>query len=256
LDSEGGPHISLICSLQARNSRELIWGQFIEGLSKKHVKSNPKTGFLIMSFNREMWRGRALWTHEEKEGPEYVMYNDKPLYRYNSYTSIHTVHYMDLVDITEKKKLSLAAVGYGMVLTSAAKGGAARKDGDRAMKPFAEGLFNKTGSLKFISYIDSEGFPVIVPIIQAAAADSRRIVFSTVPFKDEILNIPRNSRCAVLGMTLDMEDVLVKGKFDGFTRVRGVKTGIFDIERVYNSMPPAAGYIYPQSKIEAVTEYI
>lgn len=35
INSEGLPHITLITALQAKNSKQLIWGQFTEGMSKK-----------------------------------------------------------------------------------------------------------------------------------------------------------------------------------------------------------------------------
>ena len=117
ISQDNVPHITLIASLQANTPKQMIWGQFIEGQSKVNVKSNPKTGFLIINSNKELWRGKAVWTHEEKEGLEYKMYNNKPVYRYNSYNGIHTVHYMDLVEISEKEKLNIGAIGLGAVLS-------------------------------------------------------------------------------------------------------------------------------------------
>ena len=255
IDDEGYPHITLICSLQAKDKNEMIWGQFLEGLSKKNVKKNPKTGFFIMNFSMEYWMGRASWKGEKKEGPEYIMYNEKPLYRYNTYTGIHTVHYMDLIDISEKQKLNVASIGCGTVLTKAAKGGLKKEGPDRILNNFSEELFNKVGSLKFISYIDNEGYPVIVPVIQAGACGSERIVFAASPFGKEIKKIPKGVKAAVFGMTLDMEDVLLKGIYEGTVRSKGIKTGIFDIEKVYNSMPPVAGYIYPRQELKRVIDF-
>lgn len=255
IDPEGCPHISLISSIEANGSRQIIWGQFIQGLSKKNVKINPKTGFAIVSLKQELWRGRAVWTHERKEGPEFIMYNNKPMYRYNSYCGIDTVHYMDLVDISEKARLDTASIGYNALLTMISKSGARRKSQNRIMKLFAENIFNKIGNIKFLSYINDEGFPVLVPALQAMAADSGRIVFSAGMYKDELMKIKDGADMAIFGMNLDMEDVLTKGKFKGFTRSRGVRIGVFDIERVYNSMPPVAGYIYPEHKLEPVSEF-
>ena len=249
------PHITLIASLQANTPKQMIWGQFIEGLSKVNVKSNPKTGFLIINSNKELWRGKAIWTHEEKEGPEYEMYNSKPLYRYNSYNGIHTVHYMDLVEISEKEKLNIGAIGLGAVLTKIAKGGKITNKKFRILKPWAEELFNKIDSLKFISHLDEDGFPVIIPIIQAQTADSSRIVFSQNPYGGELSKIKAGKTISILGLKVSCENVLVIAKFKGFERCRGVNLGIADIEKVYNSMPPKHGYIYPEEKLEAITEF-
>lgn len=250
IDNEGYPHITLISSLQAKDKNEMIWGQFIEGLSKKYVTENPKTGFFIMNFNKEFWRGRAAWTHQAKEGPEYIMFNEKPLFRYNTYTGVHTVHYMDLVDITEKQKLNMASIGYGAALTRALKGSLKKEGAERILNSFSEELLSKIGSLKFISYIDAEGFPVIIPIIQACPAGNGRIIFSKSCFKEEIKKIPEVAKTAVFGMTLDMEDVLLKGRYSGS---KGM--GTVDIDKVYNSMPPVMGYIYPRQEIKSITEF-
>jgi len=172
---EGLPHISLIASMQAKDPTQLIWGQFSEGRSKVHVKENPHVGFLIMTLDRNLWRGKALWTHVETEGEDYEMYNQKPMFRYNAYFGIHTVHFMDLVETYGKEGLPLARIVMASLATKAAKDGAKFPEDERILKPWAEGLFNRLDTLKFIGYVDEEGFPTIVPVIQCQAAGSRRL---------------------------------------------------------------------------------
>lgn len=252
---EGLPHITLITTLQANTPSQLIWGQFIEGMSKENVRNNPKTGFLIMTMERAFWTGRALWTHEKHEGPEYVMYNDKPLYRYNTYTGIHTVHYMDLVEISEKLSLDMPSIAGGAVLAKIAKGGLAQKTEPKILNLWSEKLFNKIDALKFISFVDQDGYPVILPIIQAQAAGSAKIVFTPEPYAGKMLNISRGTPVAVFGMNFGLESVLAEGEFKGFRKSRGVNLGVVDIGRVYNSMPPKQGYIYPERKPEPVRDF-
>mgnify|MGYP001144116221 CR=1 FL=1 len=254
-DHEGYPHLTLISSLQARNDRELIWGQFSEGMSKKNVLENPKTGFLILNFDKEMWRGKVVWTHMESVGPEFDIFNEKPLFRYNSYFGIGKAHYMDLVEISNKAVLNMLSIGTGAVLSKLVKPAYRRNDIGRILKPFAEKIFNKFDSLKFISYIDSDGFPVIIPIIQAQSADSGRIVFSLKPYGSELRNIPEGTNAAIFCTTMNLEFVLVKGSFKGVRKLGGIHTGVLDIEKVYNSMIPRSGYIYPREELKAVTEF-
>ncbi len=255
INPEGLPHLTLITALQARTPKELIWGQFSEGQSKKNVKTNPKTGFLIMSMKRELWRGKAVWTREEKEGAEYEMYNKKPMFRYNSYFGIHTVHYMDLVENYGRENLPMGAIVRAALMTKAAKSLAKTKGKSAILKPWAQGLFNRLDSLKFIAYIGTDGFPVIIPLIQCQAADSRRLAFSLAAYGDEVNSIKKGAAAAVFGLTLDMEDVLVRGTFNGFSRHLGIKLGSIDIDWVYNSMPPISGQIYPVKELKAVTEF-
>jgi len=89
VNPDGLPHLTLISSLQANSPTQMIWGQFSEGLSKEHVRQNPRAGFLIMTLDRQLWRGKATFTHTANQGPEFEMYNNTPMFRYNAYfTSI------------------------------------------------------------------------------------------------------------------------------------------------------------------------
>src|ERR1035437_869392 len=68
---QGLPHVTLLSSLMACGPAQMCFGQFTEGMSKKHILLNPKVGFLIMSLDKHVWRGKATYTHFTKEGPEY-----------------------------------------------------------------------------------------------------------------------------------------------------------------------------------------
>ena len=254
VNPEGNPHLTLITALQAKTPTQMIWGQFTEGNSKKHVKANPKVGFLIMNMKMDLWRGKATWTHEEKEGEDYEMFNKKPMFRYNAYFGIHTVHYMDLTETYAKDKLPLAKIIAGSILTMTAKGGA-RSGQSPILRHWAEKLFNRLDATKFLTYIGDDGYPVIIPVLQCQAADACRLVFSPLAYKDELKTIPAGTKIAILGMSLDMEDVLVRGIFNGFNRYRGLSLGSLDIEWVYNSMPPTPGQIYPEIELKPITEF-
>jgi hypothetical protein len=255
VNPEGLPHITLITALQAKTPTQLIWGQFSEGKSKEHVKGNPRTGFLIMTLDRRLWRGKALWTHELQNGEDFETFNMKPMFRYNAYFGIHTVHYMNLHETGGGEGLPLARIAIAALLTKAAKSVTRTSGEERILKPWAEGLFSRLDTLKFLCYIAEDSFPVIVPIIQCQAADSRRLVFSPLAFGSELKNLEMGMPLAVFGLTMAMEDVLVRGVFAGFRRCRWVTLGQVDIDWVYNSMPPKPGRIYPEEEIGPVVNF-
>ena len=256
LNPEGLPHVTLITALQAKTSDKLIWGQFSEGQSKQNVQTNPKTGFLIMTLDRSLWRGKALWTSSATHGEDYEMFNNKPMFRYNAYFGIHTVHYMNLVETYGREALPLIRIGLGSILTRAAKS-AVRKvnSARRILKPWAEGLFNRLNSIKFICYADEDGYPVVIPLIQCQAADSTRLAFSPLAYQDELAALRPGCNVAVFGLTMEMEDVLVRGVFTGLEKHRGITLGCVDINWVYNSMPPKPGQIYPVPELRPVVNF-
>lgn len=121
VNPEGRPHVSLITSIQAAGPTSMTLGEFCGGKSKVFIQQNRKVGFLIMTLDRNLWRGKAKWTHLRKEGAEFEAYNNLPMFRYNAYFGINTVHYLDLVERTEKENLPLASIVYASLITKYSK---------------------------------------------------------------------------------------------------------------------------------------
>jgi hypothetical protein len=254
IDPGGLPHLSLITSLQARSPDELMFGQFSEGLSKSHVKGNPQVGFLVMNLEKSLWRGKARWTGEAKSGEDYEMYNRQPMFRYNSYFGIHTVHYLELVEFSGRERLPAAGIAAGSLVTVLIRRLAAERRAEEILKPWAESHVSGLGTLKFLSYVGADGYPAIVPAVPCQPAGSTRLVFAPTVHRAELAAIPANSTVAVFALNLQMESVLIRGRFTGYRRFAGLRAGVIDIDWVYNSMPPMQGPVYPAPPISPAPE--
>jgi hypothetical protein len=239
----------------AAKPEQLIVGEFCQGKSKEYMQRTGKIGFAILTLDKKLWRGKALWTHLKKEGPEYEIYNKQPMFRYNTYFGINTVHYCDLKETTGGSLLPLLSVVKSALLTKMAKGSATKENYERVLSYFGEELFNGLDSIKFLSFVGEDGFPVIIPAIQCQAADSSRLAFHPGAFGAELAMLKPGMIVAVFCLTMQMEDVLVRGIFNGYSRYRGVKLGTIDIDWVYNSMPPNHGQIYPPVPLKRVVNF-
>ena len=255
INPEGRVHMTLITSIMASSPNQITLGQFSTGLSKWYIQENNKVGFLIMTLARQIWRGKANWTHKRLDGPEYERYNEMPMFRYNTYFGINTVHYLDLVETSDKEPLPMWKVVPSAIMTLLAKGAAKTGEDEPILRPFAVDLFNRLDSLSFLSYVGADGHPIIVPIIQCQAADSRRLVFSTLAYKAEIHAIPAGTEVAVFCASMTMQSVLVRGTYRGTERHRLMEIGAVDLDWVYNSMPPNHGQIYPETELKAVVDF-
>lgn len=253
IDETGSPHLTFISSIQPHGTEELIAGQFCSGLSKKFITERSKVGFLIFSPDMEIWRGRAEYERSAESGPEFEMYNKRPLFRYNSYFGIGIVHYFRLINISARENLTMSKIIAGAIKTRLIRP-FVRADKKMALNELSRQMFGQIDGLKFISYIDSEGYPSVVPVIQAANAGRDRIVFALNPYRKELMKIPDSAKVAVLFVNLKMESVLVKGLFRCSEGV--LPHGLVEIDRVYNSMPPQPQYIYPrQVQHKKITAY-
>jgi hypothetical protein len=251
----GLPHVTLLSSLMACSPTELCFGQFTEGYSKKHILANPKTGFLIMSLDRNLWRGKAAYTRFARSGQEYEYYNNVPMFRYNAYFGIHTVYYLDLVARTGRSPLPMNRIIFAAIQTILARTLDRKLANQAVLNAWTSAFLNKIDNLKFLSYIGVDGYPMIIPAIQAQSMDAQHVIFSTSAYTDELNAIPSGAPLAVFGMALTMEDVLLRGKYLGMRRVGGLRTGIMEVEWVYNPMPPVTGQVYPPIPLEPVRDF-
>ena len=113
------------------------------------------------------------------------------------------------------------------------------------MNHWTKNFLGKMDTLKYIGFINADGFPVVFPAIQAQSVNANQIIFSTAVFPQFTSQLIKGSRIALYGMSLNMETVLVRGEFQGFKRLAGMLVGVLNIDWVYNSMPPVPGQIYP-----------
>ena len=251
---EGLPHLTLITTLMATSPKEMVWGQFMEGMSKKFIKQNPKTGFMVMGLDKNLWRGCADYTHSAKEGKDYDFYNNTPLFRYNAYFGVHTVHYMDLVGQDGKHPLPMPRIIAAAVKTMIAKTLTPKKEKAVVLNKWSKAFYDKIDNLKFLGYVGADGYPVIIPLIQAQSLDREHLIFSFGAYGDELAQIPAYTSVAVFGMALSMEDVLVRGTYQGVKNLLGMKCGVVQLDYAYNPMPPAPARIFPATKVEEVVE--
>jgi hypothetical protein len=252
---EGLPHVTMLSTLMACGPEQICFGQFTEGFSKKHILTNPKAGFLIMSLDKNLWRGKATYSHYAKDGSEYDYYNNVPMFRYNAYFGIHTVYYLDLVSHTGKFPLPMNQIIFAAIQTMLARALGHKPGVKSVINSWTRAFLDKIDNLKFLSYVGADGYPVIIPAIQTQSLDNQYVLFSTSVYKDELEAIPAGVDLAVFSMALTMEDVLLRGKYRGFHHMGSVKVGLVDIDWVYNPMPPTAGQIYPAVELKKVTEF-
>jgi hypothetical protein len=252
---EGLPHVTLISSIMACGPAQMCFGQFTEGMSKKHILTNPNIGFLIMSLDKNIWRGKATYTHYTKDGSEYDFYNNVPMFRYNAYFGVHTVYYLDLVSQTGKVPLPMNKIIFAAIQTMLARTLGHKPGKQSVLNTWTRAFVDKIDNLKFLCYVGTDGYPVLIPAIQTQSLDKQHVLFSTSVYADELAAIPAGIPMVVFSMALTMEDVLLRGTYQGIRRVGGVKAGVVEVDWVYNPMPPVPGQVYPPVELKPVTEF-
>ena len=259
IDDRGWPHVTLISSNRVISKDKIVWGAFTEGSSKKYVIKRPKQGIFYMTAAMpfKFLQAKVDFSHTTKEGEDLEHFNQTQLMRYFTYVRTHTAYYNNIVAATPIRNLPLFGIVKGVIIDIIGKGGAKTKLNEKRLNVIGHKLFAAPIAVRVISYIDpSDGYPTMVPAIQLQAADRNRLVFPPSVLKEDLYQIPVDSKVAVFGMNFDFYNQVVKGTFTGFKKFRGIKFGVIEIEEIYNSTPPVTGVIYPKVKsIPKITEF-
>jgi len=254
-NEDGLPHITLLTSLMARGPRELMFGQFCEGKSKLHVRHNPRTAFAVLNARRDLWQGKATWTHSATEGDDFITLNNKPMFRYNTYFGIHTVHYLDLLEVRGPVPLSIPRMVTGAALSVLAAPVARLGGRGSAMTRWATAHIGRPDTLKFLAFAGVDGYPALVPVVPALATGSGRIVIPSAGRRQDLSSIARETPVALFAINQDTVSVLVRGHFTGLRHFGLVEAGAIDVDWVYNSMPPNFGQVFPPLPVAPVTNF-
>ena len=153
-DESGYPHLSFLSSIQALDEQSLTFGQFSAGLSKRFILDKPRVGFLVLSADKRYLTGNATYTHSANTGKEFDLYNNKPLFRYNSYMGFYRVFYLNLERISAMLPLPMGAIILGAIL-SRIKSLFVQKSQKNALPYVGQQLFSQLDSLKFLCYYDA-----------------------------------------------------------------------------------------------------
>jgi hypothetical protein len=251
---EGYPHVTLITTLTVKSKTELMWGQFSWGASKDYLKQNPKSGFLVVSLDQHWWTGTCDHESQVFKGDDFDFFNNKPTYRYNAYAGVGLVHYHKLRDVSIGEAFKPLPILFGFNASKGmAKKVAGTGKGIEKMPPFGMAIGQGMTTLKFVSYIDGEGYPRIIPALQAYAADPEHIVVNAKPQEDLLAKIPAGAKVAVFFVNLACQDILAQGTWSGIKPMGlGKKGAVLDIEKTYNGCLPLPKYIYPEEPIQVV----
>jgi hypothetical protein len=178
-----------------------------------------------------------------------------PMFRYNAYFGVHTVYYLNLLAQTGKAPLPMNRIVFAAIQTMLVRS-LGRKSGKLpVMNVWTRAFLDKIDNLKFLCYVDADGYPVLIPAIQTQSLDAQHVLFSPSVYTNELAALPAGVPLAVFSMALTMEDVLLRGTYLGIRRIGGIRTGLVQVNWVYNPMPPVPGQVYPPLELKQVVAF-
>ena len=244
------PHITLFGSMHMLGEKNLIWGEVGAGLSKSNQKKRRHIGFMSLVDRKKVFFGKADYIESKSSGPELDALNLIPQIRYNCYAGFKPVHILAIVNMDQKeldfKKYEKSTEATKLAVNKAGEG----KDPD-AVSFVTREIFDTENGIKMLSYIDGTGYPVIIPLPQAAlTTNSNRIVFDLEGGEQALSGLKEGTAIAIYALSYKyMCGVVVNGVLKKAS-IDNKMFGLLDAEKVYNPIMPVPMYVYPKPQLK------
>lgn len=249
VDERGWPHITFIMNNHACANDEIVWGEFMHGKSKQYIQDHPKHGYLFMSVSLPftMFQIKADFSHINTSGDEIEQFNKSADMRYSTTMNVWRVFYNKVKATSRLQKISLIKVLGAGITNSFLKLFTKKNSKTIRLDKFGQNIFGSIMNPKFLIYIDpKDQYPIILPCFQAFPLGGTQMAFRNNQFATQLNQIPKGSKIAIYGLTMDFIAQETRGTFLGFSKSKGITLGRMEIEEVYNSGPPLPGRIYPE----------
>jgi hypothetical protein len=134
------------------------------------------------------------------------------MFRYNSYFGLGAIHVHNLIGVSEISKLSIPKIVIGQLKSKCMKHKIAKANTSIQIVPsYAHTLAKKMTSMKFLSFIDKNGYPQIIPAFQGSIVKNNYFAVANNINGDIINNIPNGAKIGIYIANFDLVSLLFQG---------------------------------------------
>jgi len=242
--ADGVPNVVPVTSLSPAPDAPdtLIFGNFLLWKSIRNLEQDQRVGVCVMSTSLEGWVFKGDFLEFQRAGAYVDRLNSSDLLRYNAYTGIRNAGVVRVRQAVCHFALSKLRVASDFLLA---------KWASRRLQPIqptattvpapTRHLFAQMQAVKVLAYLDSDGYPVILPVLSLQPADAHTLVCAPGLVAAALAGLPSGARVAANVLSLDAISYQVKGTWLGMARSLGAPLGLLSVEEVYAGGPPIPG---------------
>jgi len=237
VDKNGVPNIVPVLTLRAFDPETLVFGRLMVWKTAQNLEDTRKATACCFGPGANYWRVRAEFVEFAKKGPIVDAINEMAMFRYNAYAGASEVGVFHVREVLPPRKMHWAA---GIIemrgIHRAAKAIATMPNGG-PMPPKVVEHFNRRLAIKYIAYINQDGWPEPQPVFSLFPAGDNAIVFKA----DADLLPPPGTMMAASAINQQLIAYQVKGKYRGREKIQGREADVLDVTEVFTASPPLPG---------------
>jgi len=241
LSSEDVPNVVPIISLQAADESTVIFGEFMMWKTRRNLEVNPRVALAVMTASQG-WVIKGDFLEFQRSGPHFDRIMASDTFRYNAYAGIRNAGVIRVRSVVRAFALSRPAVLLEMARARWSARRVRRRDVAAVTVPIqVRQKFARLQAAKVLAYLDSDGYPDIVPALSLTPAGEQTLVFSSGLAAPALEALSAGARVAASVITFEPVAYQIKGEFLGAERSLGRLVGVMAVQEVYSASPPLPG---------------
>jgi len=241
LNPEGVPNVVPIISLEAVDESTIIFGEFMMWKTRRNLEANPRVCVAVMTASQG-WVIKGDFQEFQRSGPHFDRIMASDTFRYNAYAGIRNAGVIRVGSVVRAFGISRLTVLLDMARARWFARRARRRSVDGVTVPIqVRQKFARLQAAKFLAYLDSDGYPDIVPVLSLIPADEQIFVFSAGPAAPALAALSPGAKVAASVLTFEPLAYQIKGEFLGAERSLGRLAGVVAVQEVYSASPPLPG---------------
>ena len=241
-NKDGVPNVVPLVSFTDIDEKTLAFAELMTWKTRKNLEENPRICVGVFTEDLHIWIIKARLREYVETGPILEQLNQGELYRYNAYMGASRGGVCDALEITgvhRLKKLGVLREFLAAKLTHPLSALTAGRRGKMPVQVMEK--FNRLEAVKFLAFVEEDGYPTMVPALSMQPSSPEKLVFNFGPFGRELSRLAPGSQVAATVLTTDPISYQIKGSFEGARGVLFGKIGRISVREVYSACPPVPG---------------
>jgi len=247
MSNEGIPNVVPLLTTNSADETTLIFARFMIWKTARNLAANGKITINVIGPGLHSWIIRGQFQEFVRQGPYLDHYNRKALFRYNAYAGAGEVGVIKVREVRGPLPLLLFRSLFYSLLREPDHNSRGCSQMPAVMPPTVQEKFDARLALKYLGFVEDDGFPLAIPCFDLHAASPNALAFTLPRAKGHPLaQLRPGMKVAAAVLTLKPVAYQVKGVFAGEENAAGSRRGLIQLEESYTAAPPVPGRrIYP-----------
>lgn len=240
VDENGVPNVVPLLSAVAADEETIIFSKLMVWKTARNYEANRRITINSLGYGFKSWTVKGEFIEYQTKGEYVDFFQGQPYNRYNAYMGVNKVGVIKIREVYEPWPLSLVTSlwKYANLKGMSSNSGPA---GEQIIPDQVTDKFNRALALKYMAYIEDDGYPFLAPDFTIRLSKNGKLVFAPFPPGHPLGAMKEGMKAAAVVLAGGPVAYQVKGTYKGIQKEGESGAGVVAVEQVFTASPPVPG---------------